>query len=71
MPVPDTNLEFQFDRRFADLETRVAFQEQALNEIFITALCKKKKPKAKLIFWKNKKLSNTTRINLFYEQFIT
>lgn len=33
MPVPDTNLEFQFDRRFADLETRVAFQEQALNEM--------------------------------------
>jgi SlyX protein len=33
MPVPDTNLEFQFDRRFADLETRVAFQEQALIEM--------------------------------------
>ena len=33
MPVPDANLEFQFDRRFADLETRVAFQEQALNEM--------------------------------------
>ena len=33
MPVPDTNLEFQFDRRFADLETRVAFQEQALTEM--------------------------------------
>lgn len=24
------NLEFQFDRRFEDLETRLAFQEQAL-----------------------------------------
>lgn len=33
MPVPDTNLEFQFDLRFTDLETRVAFQEQALNEM--------------------------------------
>jgi SlyX protein len=33
MPVPDTNLEFQFDRRFADLEMRVAFQEQALTEM--------------------------------------
>jgi SlyX protein len=33
MPVPDTNLEFQFDRRFADLETRVAFQEQTLIEM--------------------------------------
>lgn len=33
MPVPDTNLEFQFDRRFADLETRVAFQEQTLTEM--------------------------------------
>lgn len=33
MPVPDTNLEFQFDQRFADLETRVAFQEQALTEM--------------------------------------
>lgn len=33
MPVPDANLEFQFDRRFADLETRVAFQEQALTEM--------------------------------------
>jgi SlyX protein len=33
MPVPDTNLEFQFDRRFADLETRLAFQEQALIEM--------------------------------------
>ena len=33
MPVPDTNLEFQLDLRFTDLETRVAFQEQALNEM--------------------------------------
>ena len=33
MPVPDSNLEFQFDLRFTDLETRVAFQEQALNEM--------------------------------------
>lgn len=33
MPVPDTNLEFQFDLRFTDLETRVAFQEQALIEM--------------------------------------
>jgi SlyX protein len=27
------NLEFQFDRRFEDLESRLAFQEQALNEM--------------------------------------
>ena len=33
MPSPDNNLEFQFDLRFTDLETRVAFQEQALNEM--------------------------------------
>ena len=33
MPVPDTTLEFQFDRRFTELETRFAFQEQALNEM--------------------------------------
>jgi len=33
MPVPDTHLEFQLDLRFTDLETRVAFQEQALNEM--------------------------------------
>ena len=33
MPVPDTNLELQLDLRFTDLETRVAFQEQALNEM--------------------------------------
>ena len=33
MPVPDANLEFQLDLRFTDLETRVAFQEQALNEM--------------------------------------
>ena len=29
----DNSLEFQFDRRFTDLETRFAFQEQALNEM--------------------------------------
>ncbi|MBP8081498.1 MAG: SlyX family protein [Arenimonas sp.] len=33
MPVPDQSLEFQFDRRFNDLETRFAFQEQAINEM--------------------------------------
>ena len=33
MPVPDANLEFQFDRRFAELETRLAFQEHALGEM--------------------------------------
>ena len=33
MPVPDTSLEFQFDRRFNDLETRFAFQEQAIMEM--------------------------------------
>lgn len=33
MPVSDNNLEFQFDRRFSDLETRLAFQEQALTEM--------------------------------------
>jgi SlyX protein len=33
MPVPDTNLELQFDRRFAELETRLAFQEQALADM--------------------------------------
>lgn len=33
MPVPDNTLEFQFDRRFTELETRFAFQEQALNEM--------------------------------------
>lgn len=33
MPAPDTNLEFQLDLRFTDLETRIAFQEQALNEM--------------------------------------
>ncbi|KFN44651.1 SlyX family protein [Arenimonas oryziterrae] len=33
MPVPDTSLEFQFDRRFAELETRVAFQEHTLAEM--------------------------------------
>lgn len=29
----DNSLEFQFDRRFTDLEMRFAFQEQALNEM--------------------------------------
>ncbi len=33
MPVSDVNLEFQFDRRFAELETRLAFQEHALTEM--------------------------------------
>lgn len=33
MPVSDTNLEFQFDRRFAELETRLAFQEHSLTEM--------------------------------------
>ena len=33
MPVSDTTLEFQFDRRFTELETRFAFQEQALTEM--------------------------------------
>ncbi len=33
MPVADQNLEFQFDRRFTELETRLAFQEQALTEM--------------------------------------
>ena len=33
MPVPDPNLEFQFDRRFSELETRLAFQEHALGEM--------------------------------------
>ncbi len=33
MPVSDANLEFQFDRRFAELETRLAFQEHALTEM--------------------------------------
>ena len=33
MPAPDETLEFQFDRRFAELETRVAFQEHALTEM--------------------------------------
>lgn len=33
MPVPDPNLEFQFDRRFAELETRLAFQEHMLGEV--------------------------------------
>ena len=29
----DSSLEFQFDRRFTDLEMRFAFHEQALNEM--------------------------------------
>jgi SlyX protein len=33
MPVPDDSLEFQFDRRFNELETRFAFQEQAIAEM--------------------------------------
>ena len=33
MPQPDLPLEFQFDRRFAELETRLAFQEHALAEM--------------------------------------
>lgn len=33
MPVPDNSLEFQFDRRFVELETRFSFQEQALAEM--------------------------------------
>ena len=34
MPVPpDETLEFQFDRRFTELESRFAFQEQALSEM--------------------------------------
>ena len=33
MPVQDDSLEFQFDRRFTELETRFSFQEQALNEM--------------------------------------
>jgi SlyX protein len=33
MPIADQNLEFQFDRRFTELETRLAFQEQALIEM--------------------------------------
>ena len=33
MPMPDQSLEFQFDRRFTELETRFAFQEQALTEM--------------------------------------
>jgi SlyX protein len=35
MPVPpdQENLEFQFDRRVTELESRFAFQEQALQEM--------------------------------------
>jgi SlyX protein len=30
---PDDNLEFQFDRRVTELESRSAFQEQAMQEM--------------------------------------
>lgn len=30
---PDESLEFQFDRRFSEIETRVAFQEHTLSEM--------------------------------------
>ena len=33
MPVDRDALEFQFDRRFTELETRFAFQEQAMGEM--------------------------------------
>ena len=33
MPAAPDNLEFQFDRRFNELETRFAFQEQAIAEM--------------------------------------
>ena len=33
MPVPDADLESQFDRRFAELEMRLAFQEHSLAEM--------------------------------------
>jgi SlyX protein len=33
MPMPDDSLEFQFDRRFMELETRFSFQEQAMHEM--------------------------------------
>lgn len=33
MPAPDESLEFQFDRRFTELETRFSFQELALTEM--------------------------------------
>jgi SlyX protein len=34
MPVPpDESLEFQFDRRVTELETRSAFQEQTMHEL--------------------------------------
>lgn len=34
MPAPDdSSLEFQFDRRFTELETRFSFQEHALSEM--------------------------------------
>lgn len=33
MPIADDTLEFQFDRRFTELETRFAFQEQAICEM--------------------------------------
>jgi SlyX protein len=31
--MPDESLEFQFDRRVSDIETRVAFQEHSLQEM--------------------------------------
>ena len=33
MPVPDADLESQFDRRFAELEMRLAFQEQSIADM--------------------------------------
>jgi SlyX protein len=33
VPIPDADLESQFDRRFAELEMRLAFQEQAIAEM--------------------------------------
>ena len=33
MPIGHDSLEFQFDRRFNELETRFAFQEQAILEM--------------------------------------
>lgn len=33
MPDRNDTIEFQFDRRFNDLETRFAFQEQAISEL--------------------------------------
>jgi SlyX protein len=33
VPVPDADLESQFDRRFAELEMRLAFQEQSITDM--------------------------------------